>query len=353
MIFDELPILLNSIKNIKAKLEYSNKKNQLHQITTEMNRIDYSNLSKNDIELIKKQEILDKICCKIDNLDRDLHDIQGLLEISTQEDVIDIFNATKKAIQELETIALFDKEEDICDCFIELIAGTGGLDSQDCVDILMKMYLGYAKNKNFSVTIEDIDKTEAGIRSVNLLLKGEYAYGLLKRETGTHRIVRISPFNANDKRQTSFVNVFCFPKTNKQIDIQINPKDLKIDTYRSSGAGGQHVNTTDSAIRITHIPTNTVVQCQEQRSQIANREKAMEMLKYKLTALELEKQNQEKMFLEDNKSDATFGNQIRNYVFQPYKLIKDLRINYQINNIDKFLSGDMDELIFELIKNLK
>ena len=229
---------------------------------------------------------------------------------------------------------------------MDINAGAGGSDSCDFASMLMRMYHRFCDNHNFKVEIISIiDGDEAGIRSATLKISGIYSYGWLKTESGVHRLVRLSPFNANNKRQTSFSSIWVYPEINDNIDIDISDKDLRIDTYRASGAGGQHVNKTDSAVRITHKPTNIVVQCQNDRSQIKNRASAMKMLKSRLYELELKKKQDKLDKIESTKTDNSWGHQIRSYVMHPYQMVKDLRSSYETSNINAVLDGKIDEFI--------
>jgi len=237
------------------------------------------------------------------------------------------------------------------DALLTIHSGAGGTEAQDWAEMLLRMYAHWAEKNNYSfVIIESLPGEEAGLKSVSVEIKGDYAYGMLKSEIGIHRLVRISPFNAQGKRQTSFASVFVYPEFDEEPEIEIDPKDLKIDTFRSSGAGGQHVNTTDSAVRITHLPTNIVVSCQNERSQIQNREKAMSILKSRLYQYYEEQRDKEKQTVENSKTEIGWGNQSRSYVFQPYQMIKDHRTNYETGNIDKVMDGDLNDFIYAWLK---
>ncbi|HNX96102.1 MAG TPA: peptide chain release factor 2, partial [Candidatus Aminicenantes bacterium] len=230
--------------------------------------------------------------------------------------------------------------------------GAGGTESQDWAEMLLRMYLRFGERMGFATRIEDLtDGEEAGIKSVTVRFAGDYAYGYLKEEIGVHRLVRISPFDANKRRHTSFAAVFVFPEVDDSIAIDINPKDLRIDTYRSSGKGGQHVNRTDSAVRIVHLPTNTVVQCQSERSQHQNKDQAMKMLRSRLYDLELKKQNQAKDKIEDTKGEIAWGNQIRSYVIHPYQSIKDHRTGLERGDTQRVLDGDIFAFIKAALKS--
>lgn len=248
------------------------------------------------------------------------------------------------AAQELE--CMFDGEHDVSNAILTIHAGAGGTEAQDWTDILLRMYLRWAERKNFEVkTLDLLPGDEAGVKSVTLLVKGHNAYGYLRSEKGIHRLVRISPFDANKRRHTSFASVFVFPELNDDIDIEINDKDIRIDTFRASGAGGQHVNKTSSAIRITHFPSGIVVQCQNERSQHRNKDTAMKMLKAQLYEYEKNIQNEEHQELAGDKKEIAWGSQIRSYIMQPYRLIKDHRTNYEVGNVDSVMDGNLDPFI--------
>lgn len=252
----------------------------------------------------------------------------------------------EQSLEEAELQALFYEKDDVRNAILTIHPGAGGTESQDWAQMLLRMYLRYAERKGFKADVLDfLPGEEAGLKSVTVRIQGDYAYGNLSQESGVHRLVRISPFDANKRRHTSFAAVFIYPEVEEDIEVEINPEDLRIDTYRASGRGGQHVNVTDSAVRITHIPTGIVVQCQNERSQHKNKASAMKVLKARLYELE-KKAKQEKLEkLEDAKSDIAWGNQIRSYVLQPYRMIKDLRTNVEIGDVDRVLDGDIDEFI--------
>ena len=229
---------------------------------------------------------------------------------------------------------------------MEIHAGAGGTESQDWAEMLLRMYERFAEKNDYKSTIIDFQKGEdAGIKNATLLISGFKSYGYLKKESGIHRLVRISPFDSNKRRHTSFSSVWTYPEVNENIEIEINPKDIRIDTFRASGAGGQHINTTDSAVRITHLKYNVVVQSQSERSQHRNKDTAMKMLKSRIYEIELDKQNEEKKKNESNKKEIGWGHQIRSYVLHPYKMIKDLRTNYQTSNTDSVLDGNIFEFL--------
>ncbi len=258
------------------------------------------------------------------------------------ENILKLKLETKKN----EIKCFLSKESDILDSYIEIHAGAGGTESQDWADMLRRMYIKWATNKKFKYEIISEHKgDEAGIKSSTIKIEGEYVYGWTKSESGIHRLVRISPFDSGARRHTSFASVWVYPVIDENIDVEIAEKDLRIDTYRSSGAGGQHVNTTDSAVRITHIPTKVVVQCQNERSQHKNKETCMNMLKARLYDHEIKKRKKENQTLESSKSEIGWGHQIRSYVLHPYQLVKDNRTNYESSSPDKILNGEIDDFL--------
>ena len=252
----------------------------------------------------------------------------------------------EREIGEAETEMLLAGENDGRNAICTVHPGAGGTESQDWAEMLLRMYLKWAERRAFKTEIIDYQEgEEAGIKSVTFRVEGEYAYGLLAAEAGVHRLVRISPFDQAARRHTSFASLFVYPEVDENIEVDIQDKDLRVDTYRATGAGGQHINTTDSAVRITHLPTNIVVQCQNQRSQHQNRAVAMQVLRSRLYELELDKRKAETAVLEANKSDISFGSQIRNYVLAPYRLVKDARTKLERGDVDAVLAGDLDDFI--------
>ncbi|MDQ0275338.1 peptide chain release factor 2 [Peptoniphilus koenoeneniae] len=293
---------------------------------------------------------------KIMKLIESAEDYLTLMEIEEDYSAYDEFknqlNEIEKEANEFKLETILNGEYDGNDAVLSIHAGAGGTEAQDWADMLLRMYTRYAERKGFSVEVLDMLKEdEAGIKSATLLIKGDNAYGYFKSEKGVHRLVRISPFDANKRRHTSFSSVDVFPQLDEVNDIDIKAEDLKIDTYRSSGAGGQHVNTTDSAVRITHIPTGIVVQCQNERSQIQNRETAMNMLKAKLIALAEEEQKEKIDDLQGNYSQIAWGSQIRSYVFQPYTMVKDHRTSTEVGDINRVMDGDLDDFIYSYLQS--
>ena len=294
-------------------------------------------------------------------LKESLEEIEVLIEIGLEENDEAIENEIEESISNLEeqidTITiktLLSGDYDTNNAILSINAGTGGLDAQDWAQMLLRMYVRWADRKGFKVsTLDMISDPEAGIKSATIQVEGLNAYGYLKSEKGVHRIVRISPFDPSGKRHTSFASIDVVPELDESIEIDINPSDLKIDTYRASGAGGQHINTTDSAVRITHIPTGVVVQCQNQRSQHSNKDTAMRMLMAKLIELKELEQKEKIEDLQGKYSQITWGSQIRSYVFQPYKLVKDHRTNAEMGNVDSVMDGSIDLFINEYLKMTK
>ena len=287
-----------------------------------------------------------------------LNEIKTIIELSETDDeeiIKEIANSLpnlEKRYEALMITSLFDSEYDSSNCYLEIHPGAGGTEACDWASMLYRMYTMFCEKNNYTYkVIEEQKGEEAGIKSVTLLISGYYPYGYFKGESGVHRLVRISPFDSNARRHTSFASVTVIPEVSSDINIEINETDLKIDVYHSSGAGGQSVNTANSAVRITHIPTKTVVACQIERSQQQNKEIAMQMLKSKLYAIEKAKKDAELSNLRGVLVDINFGSQIRNYVLEPYKLIKDVRTNYETSNVDKVLDGDLKPFMESYLKN--
>tara|TARA_B100000902_G_scaffold398293_1_gene464558 strand:+ start:2387 stop:3364 length:978 start_codon:yes stop_codon:yes gene_type:complete len=281
---------------------------------------------------------------------KDLEDLNQLAieenNKSIQNEILQETLSLKKLVKRNEIKCFLSNETDSYDCYLEIHAGAGGTESQDWADMLRRMYLKWSDNKDFkSSIISEHTGEEAGIKSSTIKIEGDYVFGWLKKESGIHRLVRISPFDSGARRHTSFASIWVYPVVNDNINIEIIEKDLRIDTYRSSGAGGQHVNTTDSAVRITHIPSKIVVQCQNERSQHKNKETCMNMLKARLFDYEMKKRQQKNQTKESSKSEIGWGHQIRSYVLQPYRLVKDNRTNFESTNPDKILDGELDEFL--------
>ncbi len=294
----------------------------------------------------------------IDAMDSGLKDASEMLLLAQEEDdegLLESINADidgfEKRLAELEFRRMFSGEMDENNAFLDIQAGSGGTEAQDWAEMLLRMYLRWGEQRGFATELIEASPGDvAGIKSATISYQGDYAFGLLRTETGVHRLVRKSPFDSGNRRHTSFASVFVAPEIDENIDIEINPADLRVDTYRSSGAGGQHVNKTDSAVRLTHMPTGAVVQCQNDRSQHKNKDQAMKLLRAKLYELEMQKRNSEKQALEDTKSDIGWGSQIRSYVLDQSR-IKDLRTGVETGNTQAVLDGDLDKFIEASLKS--
>ncbi len=310
-------------------------------------------------EVFKKKRKLESLLNSFNNLKTEYNDLVHFYDLfklendeNLRQELFTLLKNTIKLSQELKINTLLSNEADSNDCYIEINAGAGGTESQDWAQMLLRMYLRWIDAKNFKKTIMNLNNgDEAGIKSATVKVEGENVFGLLKSESGVHRLVRISPFDSQKRRHTSFSSIWIYPIVSNDIEIEIENKDLRIDTYRASGAGGQHVNKTDSAIRISHIPTGIVVQCQNQRSQHQNKASALKMLKSRLYELELRKIEEKKNQTTEEKKEIGWGHQIRSYVMQPYRLVKDLRTGQEKSDIDKVLDGDLDDFIFAYLSS--
>ena len=305
--------------------------------------------------VMKKISFLEKDIALRKNLVQKAEDVEVLFEFLNEnqveeEEVKKELNTFSNLLKEFELKLILNGDNDSNDAIISIHPGAGGTESQDWAEMLYRMYSMWAESKGFKFNVIDFQNgDEAGLKDCTVEISGDYAYGLLHAEIGIHRLVRISPFDSNSRRHTSFASVSVSPAVNEDIDIEINQKDLRIDTFRSSGAGGQHVNKTDSAIRITHIPSGIVTQCQTQRSQHKNKEQALKVLKSKLFQLEMEKQLLNKKELEGEKKDIGWGSQIRSYVFHPYNMIKDHRTKHEVGNIKSVMDGNIDDFIYSYL----
>jgi peptide chain release factor 2 len=278
-------------------------------------------------------------------------ELDVLLELQREGEHVDndieqLLGQLETEVNSIEMTMKLSGEHDDRDVILAIHPGAGGTESQDWAEMLLRMYLRYAERKGWSAEIVDYQAgEEAGLKSVTVMVRGDYAYGYMKSEHGVHRLVRISPFDAAKRRHTSFASVYVYPDIDEEIEIEINDKDLRVDTYRSSGAGGQHVNVTDSAVRITHLPSGIVVTCQNERSQHKNRDVAMKLLRSRLYQREVEKRQEDQEKLEGEKKDIAFGSQIRSYVMQPYQMIKDLRTSYEVGDVQRVMDGDLDGFV--------
>ena len=337
--------------------DYAVKADRLVVVNAELEDPNVWNDPKRAQDLGREKKLLEGTTLKLDQLKAHRADTAELFEMAQMEDDVDTMTALEadvvtleEEVSQMEFRRMFNNPLDPQPCFIDIQAGAGGTEACDWASMLLRQYVRYCERKGFKVEIlEESPGDVAGIKSASLKVDGEYAYGLLRTETGVHRLVRKSPFDSSGGRHTSFASIFVYPEVDDSIEIDINPADLRIDTYRASGAGGQHINKTDSAVRITHIPTNTVVQCQNDRSQHKNRAEAMSMLKSRLYELELRKRQSEQDKLEATKSDVGWGHQIRSYVLDNSR-IKDLRTNVEISATQKVLDGDLDAFIEASLK---
>jgi peptide chain release factor 2 len=315
----------------------------------------------NSKKVIKENKLYEELINSYDHSVKSLTDLQELNELGLEEknqtiinEVLENIKDLKKAVKKNETKCFLSNETDSLDAYIEIHAGAGGTESQDWAEMLRRMYLKWSAIKGFkSQLISEHKGDEAGIKSSTIKIEGDYIFGWLKSESGIHRLVRISPFDSGARRHTSFASVWVYPVVDENIDIEIIEKDLRIDTYRSSGAGGQHVNTTDSAVRITHIPSKIVVQCQNERSQHKNKDTCMNMLRARLYDFEIKKREKENQTLESSKSEIGWGHQIRSYVLHPYRMVKDNRTNFESSNPDKILDGEIDDFLESSLYKIK
>jgi len=338
--------------------DYDVKAEQLIEVTRELESPEVWDDPERAQKLGQERASLERIVTTLSSHQATLSDAKDLLELAVEEQDQETFDAVtddldvlETALAKLEFQRMFSGKMDANNAYLDIQSGSGGTEAQDWADMVLRMYLRWGESQGFKVELVEASAGEvAGIKSATIHFEGEYAFGLLRTETGVHRLVRKSPFDSGARRHTSFCSVFVYPEVDENIEIEINKADLRIDTYRASGAGGQHVNKTDSAVRITHIPTNTAVQCQTQRSQHQNRDTAMNLLRAKLYELELLKQNEEKQAAEDGKSDIGWGSQIRSYVLDQSR-IKDLRTNVETGNTQAVLDGDLDLFIEASLKS--
>ncbi len=337
--------------------DFENKQQRLEEVSQLLEDPKIWNDNERSQKLGKERRELESLVRLLVNIDAGIRDASELFEMAKDENdegtllsIEDDSLELEKQLEGMEFRRMFANPMDPNNCFMDFQSGSGGTEAQDWASMLLRMYLRYCERKGFKVEVlEESEGDIAGIKSASLKISGEYAYGYLRSESGVHRLVRKSPFDSGNRRHTSFASVQIFPEIDDSIEVDVNPADLRIDTYRASGAGGQHINKTDSAVRITHIPTNTVVQCQNDRSQHRNKAEAMNMLKAQLYQLELNKRNEEKQALEDAKTDIGWGHQIRSYVLDQSR-IKDLRTNVEVGNTQGVLDGDLDQFISESLK---
>ncbi len=341
------------MKSSEGIFDIAGKKKRLQELDQLMAKQDFWDDPDKSKDILKERAHLTDIVKDFDELGTELEESELLLDMAVDEEDADTIKevaakarALQKKIRALEVRQMLSGENDDKNAIVSINAGAGGTEAQDWAQMLLRMYLRWCERKGFTTEMVDLlEGEEAGIKSATFTASGRFAYGLLKAESGIHRLVRISPFDASGRRHTSFAAVFVYPEIDDTIEIDIKPSDLRIDTYRASGAGGQHVNKTSSAVRITHLPTGIVVQCQNEKSQHRNRDIAMKVLRARLYERERQKQQEKMQELHDNLDDIAWGNQIRSYVLQPYRLVKDHRTQVEKGNVDAVLDGELDEFI--------
>lgn len=325
------------------------KKEKISELEKLMNSSDFWNDVDSANKVVSELSSLKRVVKDSEELNNRVYDLRELFSLGDEESLSIVeqeISTLGKDIDNIELITLLGNIYDKNDCILEVHSGAGGTEACDWASMIYRMYLRYCEKHGFKYEVIDyLDGEEAGIKSASIRIKGDYAYGLLKCEKGIHRLVRLSPFDANHKRHTSFASVLVTPEINEDINIDIDEKDLKIDVFRSSGKGGQGVNTTDSAVRITHLPSKIVVSCQNERSQLQNKEQAMRILKSKLMVIELEKNEEKIKNIQGEQKNIEFGSQIRSYVMHPYSMVKDHRTDYETSNVQAVLDGDLDEFI--------
>lgn len=345
---------LSSLEDLKNKLEIDDKKKRMEELNKISSSLDFWNDIESTIPVLEEQKRLGTIINKYDNIFDSVTTLNEMLELELEEDLESLTSEIEELdskINDLKLATFLNGEYDSSNAYVEIHSGAGGTESNDWANMLLRMYTRYFDKNDYKYEIiSKNDGEEVGIKGAVLLVKGNYPFGYLKGETGVHRLVRISPFDSNSRRHTSFASVLVTPEINKNLNVEIKESDLRIDVYRSSGCGGQGVNTTDSAVRITHLPTGLVTSCQIERSQIKNKERAMEMLKSKLFMLNLNEFNDKVKELKGDVMDVNFGSAIRSYVMCPYTLVKDNRTNYETSSVDKVLDGEIQEFLDEYLK---
>ena len=347
-----------TLKEVKDSLDLENKERRITELDKSMEEPGFWDDPERSTKTVREAKNLKDTVDGYKHLEQQYEDIQVMIEMGYEEndpamipEIQEMLDEFVKELEELRTKTLLSGEYDGCNAILKLNAGAGGTEAMDWCSMLYRMYQRWADKKGFTTEVLDfLDGDEAGLKSITLQVNGENAYGYLKSEKGVHRLVRISPFNAAGKRQTSFVSCDVMPDIEEDLDVEINPDDLRIDTYRSSGAGGQHINKTSSAIRITHLPTGIVVQCQNERSQFQNKDKAMQMLKAKLYMLKQQANAEKLSDIRGDVKDIGWGSQIRSYVLQPYTMVKDHRTNAETGNVSAVLDGDIDMFMNAYLK---
>ena len=355
-VINQLNNTLNDLEkrseDIRVYMDYQGKKDRLEEVVGLSEDPELWNDPKRAQEIGKERKILEGIVLTLDNIASGIEDNRMLIEMAVEENDEEGFAAVQedvagleKQMADLEFKRMFNQPADPNNCFIDITAGAGGTEACDWAQMLCRMYTRWAERRGYKIETVDMLEAEGGLKSVTLQISGDYVYGYLKSEAGVHRLVRISPFDSNARRHTSFSSVYVFPVLDDSIEVEIKPEDLRVDTYRSGGAGGQHVNKTDSAVRFTHLPTGIVVACQTERSQTMNRATAMSMLKARLYEYYKQEKEKENAKFAQEKKDIAWGSQIRSYVFQPYTMVKDLRTRHETGNIQAVMDGELDPFI--------
>ena len=350
---DSLVTYRKRVSDLSTYLDIETKLKRIKALETQSAADNFWDDNENAQKVLKEKSVLESWTKSWEEAEQGLSDLDEFFMMyddekdeSLEADILTEHESFKEKLEALEFKNMLSDEDDPRNAIVTIHPGAGGTESQDWASMLFRMYKRWVEKHNYKFELLDYqDGDEAGIKSASFKVSGEFAYGYLKSENGVHRLVRISPFDSGGRRHTSFASVFAYPEVDDDIEIEINVNDIRVDTYRASGAGGQHINKTDSAIRITHIPTNVVVQCQDGRSQHQNRDSAMKMLKSRLYQLEKEKQKEEKAKLEGSKMEIGFGSQIRSYVFHPYNMVKDHRTNTETSNTQAVMDGELDEFI--------
>ncbi|HZQ70487.1 MAG TPA: peptide chain release factor 2 [Terriglobales bacterium] len=347
----EYTVLRDKVRDLREYLDAGKLRENLAVVEKQAADPNLWSNPQNSQKVMREKKRLEEMLATEADLVRRGDDIAAYFELAREGENVEAdlrkdIDALRQRVELLETETLLSGESDMLSAIVTIHPGAGGTESQDWADMLLRMYLRWAERQGFQTVLNDYQPgEEAGLKSATFTVTGEYAYGLLTSEIGVHRLVRISPFDQAKRRHTSFASVFVSPEIDESIEVEIRPEDLRVDTYRSSGKGGQHVNTTDSAVRITHMPTGIVVSCQNERSQHKNRERAMSMLRSKLYEVEMEKKREASRKVEDSKLDIDFGSQIRSYVLQPYRMVKDHRTKVEVGDVDRVIDGDLQPFI--------